>query len=126
MRIDYFSNKINALCGQDHLTLTNRLRIQVAGRLDMYRRDVRRDNWRNGAYAGLNLAQRREQNAFTYRAGAVYPLMEGMNVNFAAAKSFTPVTAVPIDNRELDPENGMMIRALPSTSPLRCASGWML
>lgn len=107
-RIDYFSNKINALYGQDHVTLFNRLRFQFAGRLDMYRRDVRRDNWRNGSFAGLNLRQRRSQDAFTYRAGAVYDITEGMNVYFAAAKSFTPVTAVPIDNRELDPENGMM------------------
>lgn len=107
-RIDYFANKINAFYGQDHITLFKRLKFQFAGRYDLYRRDVRRDNWRNGAYTGLNLAQKRAQNAFTYRAGAVYDITEGQNVYFAAAKSFTPVTQVPIDNTELEPENGMM------------------
>jgi len=108
-RIDYFTNKINAFYGQDHATLFKRLKIQLAGRYDIYRRDVRRDNWANGSFTGVSpLFQKRAQEAFTYRAGVVYDLTEGQNVYFSTAKSFTPVTAVPVDNRELLPEHGRM------------------
>jgi iron complex outermembrane receptor protein len=105
-RIDYFANKINAFFWQDQIAVTNRLRLNIGGRLDDWQRSARNNPWGNGQQTGTGPEQTRNQQAYTYRAGAVYLLQEDQQVYFSANSSFTPVTTIPADGSELEPETG--------------------
>ncbi len=105
-RVDYFSNKINAFFWQDFVQVSKRIRLNVGGRLDGFRRATRNDPWANGAVASRGTEFRRDQNAYTYRAGITYLLAENQQLYFSSSSSFQPVNNVPADGRQLLPETG--------------------
>jgi outer membrane receptor protein involved in Fe transport len=105
-RRDYFSNKINAFFWQDFIELTKRIRLNVGGRFDDFGRIARNDPWANNAATSRGAETRRNQQAYTYRAGLTYLLAENHQVYFSSSSSFQPVTNIPADGRELDPETG--------------------
>ncbi|OFV98647.1 MAG: hypothetical protein A3H28_10470 [Acidobacteria bacterium RIFCSPLOWO2_02_FULL_61_28] len=105
-RADYFSNRYHAFFWQDQIALTNRLKINVGGRLDDYLRRAHNDPWANGQRVSRGPEQRRSQTPYTYRTGVVYTLTEGQEAYFGAASAFRPVETVPADGRELEPETG--------------------
>lgn len=105
-RRDYFSNKINAFFWQDFVELSKRLRLNVGGRFDDFGRIARNDPWANNAPTSRGVETRRNQTAYTYRAGLTYLLAENQQVYFSSSSSFQPVTNIPADGRELDPETG--------------------
>lgn len=105
-RVDHTSSRIHAFFWQDQISLTSRLKINVGGRFDDYLRSRHRDPWANGQRVSRGPEQRREQTAYTYRAGLVYFLTGGQQVYFGSSSSFQPVNAIPADGRELNPETG--------------------
>lgn len=105
-RVDHTSSRIHAFFWQDQISLTSRLKINVGGRFDDYQRSRHRDPWANGQRTSRGAEQRREQKAYTYRAGLVYFLTGGQQVYFGSSSSFQPVSAIPADSRELNPETG--------------------
>ncbi len=105
-RVDYFTNRVNAFFWQDQIALASRLKLNVGGRLDGYRRIARNDPWANGLPASRGPELRRRQEAFTYRAGPVFSLTETQQLYASVSTSFQPVTQIPADGRELEPENG--------------------
>lgn len=105
-RRDYFSNKINAFFWQDFVELSKRLRLNVGGRFDDFGRVARNDPWANNAATGRGNETRRNQQAYTYRAGLTYLLTENQQAYFSSSSSFQPVTNIPADGRELAPETG--------------------
>lgn len=105
-RIDYFTNLTNAIFWQDQIEVTSRLKINVGGRFEDYRRMARNDPFVDGVPQGLGVEQRRHQNPFTYRAGLVFGLSANQQAYASSASTFRPVTVVPADGRELEPESG--------------------
>jgi len=105
-RIDYFSNRINAFFWQDQISLAKNWKLNVGGRFDDFRRATRNDPWANGARSASGVEGRRNQQAYTYRAGLVYAPRENQQFYFSSASSFQPVTQLPADGRELLPETG--------------------
>jgi len=105
-RVDYFTNRIDAFFWQDFIHLSKRLRLNIGGRLDDYRRIARNDPYTNGVLASRGAELRRNQAAYTYRAGLTYLLAENQQVYFSSSSSFQPVTNIPADGRELVPETG--------------------
>lgn len=105
-RVDYFSNRTNAFFWQDFIQVAKRVRLNVGGRLDGFRRQARNDPWANGARSAVGTELRRSQDAYTYRAGLTYLLAENQQAYFSSASSFQPVTNIPADGRELLPETG--------------------
>lgn len=105
-RRDYFSNKINAFFWQDFVELTKRIRLNVGGRFDDFGRIARNDPWAGGAATSRGVETRRSQQAYTYRAGLTYLLAENQQAYFSSSSSFQPVTNIPADGRELNPETG--------------------
>lgn len=105
-RVDYFANKVNAFFWQDFIQVSKRLRVNVGGRLDGYRRIARNDPYTNGVLTGRGVETRRNQDAYTYRAGVTYLIAENQQAYFSSSSSFQPVTSVPADGRELVPETG--------------------
>jgi len=110
-RIDYFSNKVNAVFWQDQVKVTGRLQLNLGGRFDAFRRSARNDGIANGVVTGVLLNQKRSQNAYTYRYGAVFSPVENQQLYFSANTSFQPVTQVPADGKELEPETGRSYEA---------------
>ncbi|MBZ2184888.1 MAG: TonB-dependent receptor [Bryobacter sp.] len=105
-RRDYFTNAIHAFFWQDFVQISKRLRLNVGGRFDDFGRITRNDPWANGAATSRGVEFRRNQTAYTYRAGLTYLLAENQQLYFSSASSFQPVTNVPADGRELVPETG--------------------
>lgn len=105
-RVDHFSNRIHAFFWQDQITLTNRLKLNVGGRLDDYLRRAHRDPWADGQRLSRGPEQRRHQRPYTYRVGLVYGLTENQQAYFSSSSAFRPVERVPEDGRELEPETG--------------------
>ena len=105
-RIDYFTNGVNAFFWQDHVKLAKRLALQIGGRYDIYRRSAHNDPVNAAGEVTRTPDLKRNQEAYTYRAGLVYDLTESQDLYFASASSFQPVTTIPADGRELNPETG--------------------
>jgi outer membrane receptor protein involved in Fe transport len=102
-RSTFVNDRIHSFYVQDQFDLTPHLKVNLAGRFDDYDRSVDRTG-------GLPFTpQRREQTAFTYRAGGVYAPRFDQRVYFAAATSFTPVTTVPADGSQLEPSTALNI-----------------
>ena len=110
-RVDYFTNLSNAFFWQDQIEVTDRVKINVGGRLDDFRRTSRNDPYLDGVSLGLGPELRRHQTPYTYRAGLVYSVASNQQAYVSSATSFRPVTVVPGDGRELDPETGRSIEA---------------
>lgn len=104
-RMTYQANQINAGYWQDQIDVRPNLKINVAGRFDNYNRAVHRiftsaPDVRTGIQA-------RHQTAYTYRAGIVYTPFSTHQLYFNTATSFTPVTTVPANGAELNPQRGL-------------------
>jgi iron complex outermembrane recepter protein len=110
-RVDHSTNLSNAVFWQDQIAVTDRLKINVGGRLDDFRRTSRNDPYLDGVSLGLGPELRRHQTPYTYRAGAVYSVTGNQQAYVSSATSFRPVTVVPGDGRELEPETGRSIEA---------------
>ncbi len=105
-RRDHFTNQIHAFFWQDQVQLAKRLHLNVGGRFDDFNRASRNDPWANGQRTNAGPELRRNQEAYTYRAGLTYEVSEGQQLYFSSASSFQPVTQIPADGRELLPERG--------------------
>jgi iron complex outermembrane receptor protein len=104
-RVDYSVNAINAAYWQDQIDLTPRLKINIAGRYDDWKRRTHNDVYNNDQFVSRGPeAGQRHQTAYNYRAGMVYSLPANHSVYFSSASSFQPITTVPADNREFEPE----------------------
>jgi iron complex outermembrane recepter protein len=103
-RRDHTNQAINAAYWQDQINVTKRLRINVAGRYDDWKRRAHNDPYVNGVFAsqGPDTGQV-HQTAYDYRAGAVYTLFGGYELYFSSANSFHPVNTIPSDNSVLLP-----------------------
>ncbi len=107
-RIDFFRNQVNAFYFQDHLKISEKFKILIGGRYDMFRRWSRNDPVVNGVQ-GVGTRLERETNAFTYRVGAVYQPTEMIGLYTSYATSFRPNVSIPADGRNLEPEYGDQI-----------------
>lgn len=96
-RTTFVSDRVQSAYVQDQIDLSATLKINVAGRVDSYARNVDRI----GGFPFTSV--RREQTALTYRAGLVYAPRADQQFYVASGTSFTPVTTVPADGSQLDP-----------------------
>jgi len=97
------NDRLNSLTVQDQIDVHAKLKLNLAGRVEGYRRNVDR-------VGGFPFrAVRREQTAFTYRLGAVYAPVEGQQFYASTATAFTPVTTVPADGSQLDPSTSKSV-----------------
>jgi len=101
-----FSNRTDAFVWQDQISLTERLSLNVGGRLDHYVRHAHTDVWDGRALSSRGPEQVRDQTAYTYRAGLVYALTGSQQLYVSSSSAFQPVTQVPLDGHELQPESG--------------------
>jgi iron complex outermembrane recepter protein len=103
-RRDYTDQAINAAYWQDQINVSKRLRINVAGRYDDWKRRAHNDPYTNGVFVsrGPDTGQV-HQTAHDYRAGAVYSIFSGYEWYFSSANSFHPVNTIPADNSVLLP-----------------------
>ena len=106
VQVDYATNRIHALYWQDQISVTEKLKANIGGRFDDYTRIRRSDPWANGAPTSQGAETRLEQTAYTYRAGLVYLLPASQQIYASSSSSFQPVTVLPADGRQLDPETG--------------------
>ena len=96
-RTTFVKDRIHSFYWQDQIDVLPQLKINVAGRFDDYNRRVDRTG-------GLPFTPvRREQTAYTYRAGLVYAPRSDQQIYFSTASSFTPVNTVPADGSPLEP-----------------------
>ena len=96
-RTTFVNDRIHSFYWQDQIDIAPQVKVNIAGRLDDYTRDVTREG-------GLPFTPvHREQTAYTYRAGVVYAPRYDQQIYFATASSFTPVNTVPADGSQLDP-----------------------
>ena len=104
--IDYMTILTNAAYWQDQISLTKRIKVNVGGRFDDYRRAAHTDPWSGGVATSRGPDTNRHQDAYTYRAGVVYSLTESQQAYFSSSSSFQPLTTIPADGHELKPETG--------------------
>lgn len=108
-RQTFQANQIHAFYWQDQIELTPQLKINIGGRFDNYERRVHRIFVANPTTrTGI---QARNQDAYTYRAGIVYSPQGGHQFYFNSATSFSPVTTVPANGAELQPQHGFTYEA---------------
>ena len=105
-RMDYSSNRVNAVFWQDQIAIGEKLFINLGGRFDDYLRRWHNDPWADGQRVSRTPDSSRSQSAYTYRAGAVYKTTDNQQAYFSASSFFQPVTTIPADGRELQPETG--------------------
>jgi iron complex outermembrane receptor protein len=101
-----FSNRNDAFVWQDQISLTERWSLNVGGRLDHYVRHAHTDVWDGRALSTRGPEQVRDETAYTYRAGLVYALTGSQQLYASSSSAFQPVTQVPLDGHELQPESG--------------------
>jgi iron complex outermembrane receptor protein len=105
-RQTFVKDQTHALYWQDQIDILPQLKVNVGGRWDNYRRRVDRlylmdpgDQFPDGRFE----LSRRNQDAYTYRAGIVYAPQFNHQIYFGASSSFTPETTVPESGAELEP-----------------------
>jgi iron complex outermembrane receptor protein len=96
-RRTFVLNRTHSIYVQDQIDVLPQLKVNVGGRFDDYFRTVDR----TGGFPFT--AQRRNQDAFSYRAGAVYSPRYDQQIYFGTSSSFTPVRTVPANGAELEP-----------------------
>jgi len=102
-RTQFFNEKTHSFFWQDQIDIGSRLKVNLAGRLDNYDRKVDR-------VGGLPFTPvRRDQSAYTYRAGVVYAPTFDQQFYVGTSSSFTPVTTVPANGQPLDPSTARNI-----------------
>jgi iron complex outermembrane recepter protein len=102
-RVDYSHNRVNAAYWQDQVDLTSRLRVNLAGRYDDFRRTTHDDVYDNDVFVGAGPETRRHQTNYSYRAGAVYSVTDHHWLYASSSTTFQPVFTIPADGRELAP-----------------------
>ncbi len=102
-RVDYSNNQVNAGYWQDQIDLTSRLRINVAGRYDNYRRRTHNDTYDNDVFVSKGPETGRHQTNYSYRVGAVYALTDNHWVYGSSSSTFQPVFTIPADGAEFEP-----------------------
>lgn len=96
-RQTFVNDQIHAFYWQDQIDVLPRLKINVGGRVDDYKRRIDR-------IGGLPFTpQARDQTAYSYRAGLVYAPRDDQQIYGSTSSSFTPVTDVPEDGSQLEP-----------------------
>lgn len=105
-RVDYSTNTTNSFAWQDQIDVTRRLKINVAGRYDDYKRAARNDAWNNDQFVSQPFDTLRHQTNYNYRAGVVYQFSDSHAAYFSTATSFAPVNTIPLDGSELLPIKG--------------------
>jgi TonB-dependent siderophore receptor len=96
-RRTFVNNRTHSFYAQDQIDIVSKLKVNVGARVDSYNRSVDREG-------GLPFtAQRRKQDAFSYRAGIVYSPIHDHQIYFGTSTSFTPVLTVPANGAELEP-----------------------
>jgi iron complex outermembrane receptor protein len=89
-RVDYSANAVNAFAWQDQIDITRRLKINVAGRYDDYKRRTHNDTYANDVFVSRGPeAGQRHQTHYSYRAGAVYEVTRNQWVYFGASSTFS-------------------------------------
>jgi len=96
-RTTFVNDRVHSVYGQDQIDLSPQLKVNVAGRVDDYHRSVDR----TGGFPFTPV--RRDQTAYSYRAGLVYSPTFDQQFYVASSSSFTPVTTVPPNGEPLDP-----------------------
>jgi TonB-dependent siderophore receptor len=96
-RTTFVNDNIHSVYGQDQIDLAPQVKVNLAGRVDNYSRNVTRVG--GNPFTPID----RDQNAYTYRAGVVYAPRYDQQIYFATSSSFTPVNTVPPDGSNLDP-----------------------
>jgi iron complex outermembrane recepter protein len=96
-RTTFVNDNIHSIYGQDQIDLAPKVKVNIAGRVDNYSRNV--DRVGGTPFTPID----REQTAYTYRAGIVYAPRFDQQLYFATSSSFTPVNTVPPDGSNLDP-----------------------
>jgi iron complex outermembrane receptor protein len=96
-RTTFVNDRINAFYWQDQIDVLPRLKINVGGRVDDYKRRMTREG------GPPFTPQARDKTAFSYRAGVVYEPRGDQQLYFSTSTSFTPVTTIPADGSQLDP-----------------------
>jgi iron complex outermembrane recepter protein len=105
-RQNVFTNTTNAFYGQDHLTLSSKVKLLLGGRADIYRRNSHSDAIEGGDVTEEGPITRRKTNALTGRAGLVVQPVPAVDLYGSYATSFTPLTQAQPDGRTLEPEKG--------------------
>jgi TonB-dependent siderophore receptor len=102
-RTTFVNERVQSFYWQDQIDVSPRVKVNVAGRFDDWQRDVDR--------VGGNpfTPQRRDQTAYSYRAGVVYAPTYDQQFYVGAASSFTPVNDIPPDGSSLDPSTARSI-----------------
>ena len=110
-REGHFANRTNAIYWQDQISVTEHLKINVGGRYDMYHRASQNDFFDppgSGKVATVGPTSIFDQNAYTYRAGAVYELPKSQQIYFSSSSSFSPINIIPSTGPALNPESGRL------------------
>jgi iron complex outermembrane receptor protein len=110
-REGHFANRTNAVYWQDQISVTEHLKINVGGRYDMYHRTTQNDFFDppgSGIRTTVGPTSVFDQNAYTYRAGAVYELPKSQQIYFSSSSSFNPVNIIPATGPALNPESGRL------------------
>ena len=96
-RTTFVNDDIHSVYGQDQIDLAPKVKVNLAGRVDNYSRNV--DRVGGNPFTPID----RDQTAFSYRAGLVFAPRYDQQIYFATSSSFTPVNTVPPDGSNLDP-----------------------
>ena len=102
-RTTFVNDRLNSLTVQDQIDVHAKLKVNLAGRVEGYRRNIDRV----GGFPFRPVS--REQTAFTYRLGAVYAPVADQQLYVSTASGFTPVTTVPADGSQLDPSTSQSV-----------------
>lgn len=100
-------NLVNGFFVQDFLELTNKLKTIFTVRYDNFRRRLRNDprSIKTGEVT-TGATTFRQAEAVTGRIGAVYQVLPQFAFYASYGTAFKPLTQVPSDGRNLDPETG--------------------
>ncbi|MGE0394742.1 MAG: TonB-dependent receptor, partial [Vicinamibacterales bacterium] len=102
-RTTFTNDRLHSLLVQDQIDVHAKLKLNLAGRIEGYRRNITR-------VGGLPFRPvAREQTAFTYRLGAVYAPVPDQQLYVSTASGFTPVTTVPASGAQLDPSTSTSV-----------------
>ena len=99
-RTTFVNDRTQAFYVQDQIDIAPQVKVNVGFRLDDYKRAMDRV----GGFPFTPV--RRDQIAYSYRAGIVYAPRFDQQFYFATATSFTPVNTVPADGSQLEPSTG--------------------
>jgi len=102
-RVDHSTNRIHAGSWQDQIDLTSRLRVNLGGRYDDWKRRTRNDTYDNDQFVSEGPTTGRHQTNYSYRYGAVYSLTANHSLYTSTSTTFQPVNTIPADGKEFEP-----------------------